>query len=409
MLPKKGINRTIAIAAMWVLATFYVVQTYGLSYTWNFSRLASLFLGLIYLFTSGKSLIKNAIPTSIMIILLYRVIIHVLYNFPSNIIPVDSILMFITFFLFWNTFDLKYFEKIYTKLGVFFVLFFFIQYVAKFFGVVIPGIFSFLPISLNDLGDYWWDAKRDLESRPSSFFSEASHFAEYLIPLLLLKLYKENKSKQDYYVLIIVFLGLLLSQSGTAMLGLGLIGMAFVVYLIVNNNVSFFKMIIPIGLAVGAIFLYLRSEAGQSLFERTAEISIERENGVGQSAYQRMFRSYYVYDHYSLIEKITGTDNPEAIKRHYENNDAAETFGSDTDTFANTYQGCLLKTGFIGLVLFLWLMGGLWKGNSYLGKAILFVYLGLGFISPMYFTNPMTLYLLLAVSQKTKFANHNTL
>ncbi|HCK25520.1 MAG TPA: hypothetical protein DHW31_12285, partial [Bacteroides graminisolvens] len=75
----------------------------------------------------------------------------------------------------------------------------------------------------------------------------------------------------------------------------------------------------------------------------------------------------------------------------------------EDDQYFNAVHNILLRTGIIGAIIFIMFIVGEWKMNSPGGRALLLVLIVLMFISAIYFTETMALYLVL--SGKLKLDN----
>ena len=75
-------------------------------------------------------------------------------------------------------------------------------------------------------------------------------------------------------------------------------------------------------------------------------------------------------------------------------------FFEEHETYFNGIQSVLLKTGYIGLIIFVWLCVDLSKRNNYAGRSIVWSFVALSLVSGLFFIPTMALYLVLAYKLK---------
>lgn len=374
-----------------------VLQIYGPSFSWSYYSIPVFVLGLFSIAKrAGK---KNNMPKLLKVYFVYLLLIYYLdLGNQSSIIPYTLAVSFVSAYLFWNNTDMKILSKTYDVLGFVFLFFFYIQFVARLSGIVIPGIIPGLPIALHTEASDLISNIMMLESRPASFFSEPSHLAEFLTPLLFLKLFGERTKYNNIYAALIT-VAMLLMNSGTALAAIIPLYIGFMYYKLKTSKTNFVFIAI---LFTVVYSVYSRSEYAENLQSRTEEISITRENGVGQSGYIRFFRGFYIYDDFDVWEKIVGVSSSKKFQYYLSHNQMSYTFADENDTFLNTYQSLLIKSGIIGFFIFMLLMVKLWRGNTYEGRIMLTVYLLMSFFAPFYMSSMMHLYLLMASMSREK-------
>lgn len=145
------------------------------------------------------------------------------------------------------------------------------------------------------------------------------------------------------------------------------------------------------------VYYYVNSEMGLSLLERQNEISMDYEGG-SRSGFLRIWRGFYVFDDYSFFEKIFGCpNNMDQLAHVYL---SGMIMGVDAELYFNAFQKILLNTGLVGVGIFVFVCYKIWHNNTICGKAILLTFIVLSFISAIYMTHTMILYLLLADNMK---------
>ena len=108
----------------------------------------------------------------------------------------------------------------YRKVAYVSIIFYVIQLLVYYtLGISMSGIFFSLPVSIISDVSYLIESTSQ-EFRFSSFFSEPSHFAIFLTPLLMLEVLYYDDRKHMFRAAL-VMLCLLLTQSGSALVGIG--------------------------------------------------------------------------------------------------------------------------------------------------------------------------------------------
>lgn len=390
---KKQVFSTIVVL---MLLIYPVLQTYGYGH-YNFAFIIMTTLSVFALFRTG---LHSYMPKLLNYYFIFWALSHMLMASSSaSIIPVGVIRTYLLFNMLFKEFDFAKCLKFYDILAVIFLAFFFFQeFVYATTGFRVLGVSQSLPLALSveDVNAYY--QKMITNERSSSFFSEPAHFVQFLLPLLIIKIFNPLK-KFDFIFAAIILLALLLLQSGNALIGLMAIGGCYLIEKILHNfNFKKFILLVILTLFVGIIGgYYINSEMGEKLLERQEQIDIEGNSRSETSGFLRLFRGYFVYDAMSPIEKIIGADDKNRIDAAIGNSGFEWSF-RENDYYFNVVQTLLIRTGIIGTVLFvLFLIGALKKTNS-CGKAILVVLICLCFISAIHFTPVMALYLLLANS-----------
>ena len=183
------------------------------------------------------------------------------------------------------------------------------------FGYRIIGILSFLP--LTNIGGANFEASQyadtaSMAARSSAFFSEPAHFAQFLLPLLIVELFYV-RSKMAYVRSSVYVMALLVLASGNAVLGLGVIGIFLILYVLkhlhplVSMAIVTFSIII-IGVSVNMV---METEYGEKLVERVEEL--EPDQTQVSSGFIRIFRGYYIWDEMDIKEKLIGINSIQEV------------------------------------------------------------------------------------------------
>ena len=120
-------------------------------------------------------------------------------------------------------FSFKYFNlplglKIYEISVLICCFFFFLQELMYFtLGTRIVGLLPWIPLNTGMASSDYISWLR-YNSRSASFFLEPAHFAQFIIPLLALELFKTQKTKMTIFYILVISVVILLLKSGTGIL-----------------------------------------------------------------------------------------------------------------------------------------------------------------------------------------------
>ncbi len=242
-----------------------------------------------------------------------------------------------------NFLDYKLLKQYYYHIVTICCVFFFIQeFSYKILGFRISGLTTAIPLIYNDSPDY---ISTLLETdRSTTFFLEASYFAQYMFPCLVLELFSKRKiSILAITVTVVIFF----SGSGN-----GLLIISFVwLYWFLASKISIAKKIAFLSLfALTAIFFIISNpEILTRYLNRSAELaSFNGEEQYFSSGFIRFFRGYYLYSDLPLTNKLLGT-NPNIVDVYLNNNP----FFQITDHFINGVQTLLIYNGLFVCILYL--------------------------------------------------------
>lgn len=373
-----------------------ILQTYALGkYDVSFVLLS--ILAVIYTMKNGLK--RGKLPIILFIYFIYWIIVHIIsgVNFSEKlpILPIRTCLVFLMLF---NVFEIHFFIKTYRFLASLIIIFFLIQeFLYYTTGTRILGVIESLPLALNvdDTSSYFNRATE--MDRSSSFFSEPSHMAQYLLPLFAIELF--YKHKWHFFKAGILGVILVMTQTGNALVGISVIGIVFFFYILLFNGIDKTKIIrisfLTLFLSIVA-FSFINSERGQKLLARQDQLSGTDDAADGDtSGFFRIFRGYFVYSELSTTEKIVGVDSYEKLKKHISHSSYFYLFG-ENDTYLNCFQTFLVRTGIIGAVFFFLLIYYSCKGVDICGKTIVITFAVLSFMASIYFTMTMAMYLLIS-------------
>lgn len=180
----------------------------------------------------------------------------------------------------------------------------------------------------------------ELIERFSSIFSEPSHFAQYALMLLSIELFIGNNKNKLYTKFSIMIVAMLfLIQSGAGLMGLGFIAIVKLLYilLVTRKKIYYFYLAVLIPMFVIGVRLYLNSQAGSYVSERTEQLDYTDETATN-SGFVRMYFGWYKYGELSSSQKMLGTSRA-AIGEMREGG------------FFNGVTNVLCSQGLIGLLL----------------------------------------------------------
>ena len=195
---------------------------------------------------------------------------------------------------------------------------------------------------------------------PSSIFLEKSYMAYYLVTYLCLRLFSPDvRDKLMSPVNIILVLTLLLLRSGSGVLGLSVLFAVKVIQMLLSgsNKKRMHVLIFLIPVLVGASYVYLRSEIGTAMYERTSELDTKESSG-----YTRVVGGYVVYGMMPLQEQLFGTSRDEIVIF------SDDKSISDDRFYVNGIQTILLTLGAVGFLLYLVFYGSVFRRGDMLVK-----------------------------------------
>lgn len=241
----------------------------------------------------------------------------------------------------------------------------------------LTGAFNYEDFTYADI------VKRHLSGQlPSSIFLEKSYLAYYFLTYLAL-IWFETKEKRKMFSKEIIFViaTLIASRSGTALIGFSILLSIKVFSMFWTANIG--RRILLIALLIpmiaGSIYLYVDTEMGQEMLNRTGELSSE-----GTSGYTRVVGGYMMFDQLSPEEKIFGIP------------DARERFGflASKGTYVfyvNGIQSILLNLGYIGALVYLLFYVNLFRKVSITSKMSIIVLLIMSLLEANYLNPYMML------------------
>jgi hypothetical protein len=305
---------------------------------------------------------------------------------------------FITLGFACRYFNLEYGIKIYRIVAFISCIFFIMQDITySLWGYSISGLLPDVPLSFN-VSDL--DYRQHLQSyfRQASFFREPAYFAQFLLPILCIELFNKRRKILFYLNALFITVVILLSASGCGFVGLIVIWLSWIFFEL--SRVFQLKQIIIAGFLISAVFFfgveYIQSIKGNALIRRIESVSIIDKNSV--SSFTRVYRGYYVYNEYNIIEKIVGINNPQLQKEKVQQSPVRSYFGNEL--YFNGIQSLLILTGVIGFGLMLLAYKALWIKNNNTAKVLLIILIVESLIEAIFINAHMLLYITILYSFK---------
>lgn len=372
-------------------------MTYGWG-KYDFAFILTSLLSIICLIKKGLTI--DVYPKYILIYIVYWFFIHIVTaGSSSELFSLGIIRVFLCYLMYFGFKDKCFFYKTYRIICFIAIAFFFLQVIFFFlFGYRISGISTLLPLSLEmDSTDYF--TRVIYGERSSSFFSEPAAFVEYIFPLLCIELFERRKVNRVTAIIIII--ALLLTESGTAVVGLATIAIMYVVKVVLNSKQIIGKVTLLLFscLVIGfTVYEYSNSEIGQRLLDRQDQLDVSGSSS-GQSGFVRVYRGFYIFSNFSAIEQLFGNDSPSRIKSQISASHLEVSDGMSDELYFNTFQTFLIRTGYVGALLFFFILISLARQSDYCGKSIIVLLFTLSLISSMHFTEVMAIYFLFVLFQ----------
>lgn len=370
-----------------------ILQTYGWGKC-DFSFILTSVLSVIFIV---RNRFRNTLPKVLLYYFLYRLLIHeISASELSSLVPLGIIKSLLAFIMFFGIKNYVFFIKSYKTIALVCIIFFFIQEITYIiFGHRISGVLEQLPLALDvDDASYWYASVKD-NSRSSSFFSEPAMFVQFLLPLFSIELFSRNK---NYLFALLIAATLLLTLSGNAMFGLGIVSIMYL-YSIIKRSKGpkgfILASLVAAVMVIGGV-VFASSEKGQEVLARSYQLSSNsmETRGAGKSGFLRIYRGYGVYAEFGTFQKIFGNDDTNYFTSQMMKSDVSMFF-RENDTYVNTFQSFLICTGIVGVIFFILIFSYIWRRSDIAGRSIILTFYGLSFISGLYLTDTMALYLML--------------
>ena len=219
---------------------------------------------------------------------------------------------------------------------------------------------------------------------------------------------KTRKSHLDFPRAAVLGLTIVLLQSGNGYFGLLAIGTVYGFHTLFGNQSfkkRFISLVVILACAFGGVF-FVGTEMGQKVLERQ-DTFFDYDNSHAHSwgstsAFYRMYRGYYIYEGMSSVDKIIGIGNSMYYLKEAEKNNSFSYTFEESDTYMNTFQSILVKTGLIGVLMMFVFYVIQWRKAGLLGTSCMLVLLVLSLMSSAFFTTTMMVFLLIPWLEEKK-------
>jgi hypothetical protein len=264
---------------------------------------------------------------------------------------------FTIYFLSKKFFDFKIAVEVIRKISIFATLYVIAQTILyRAFGFILKGFIPFIPLYTSQYESFDYALLyKTMFYRPTSFFLEPAHFAQYIIFGLVICLFSDDFRLKNVFVGLFLTLGIILSTSGQGLVITAFIWLFFTMQLLVTVQLSKKKRImgffIPY-ISIAAIPLLLKTEIVKNNLSRFL-------NSSSKTAVTARSEGYFLY--------------------FMETNPVYKIFGSG---YGNTPDGFwfsgiayfLYCTGLIGIILLIVFLGNQYiKSNLKLGKMLVII------------------------------------
>ena len=262
-------------------------------------------------------------------------------------------------------------------------------------GIHLSGFIPFLDFYFSDAEFTSVDEGRML--RAASVFTEPSHFALYVSPVLAYSLWK-IKGTKTLRRIIVLSIALLLSGSGNGVILFALIYFIFIVHKYFTKR-SFTLYVVGATILLAAIVYIPRTSFFQNV---TYGLFVTEYDTTESRAEARVYRGFALFSQMDTREMITGigwrnAGNYFSAKKPSLYN----LFYMENFDYFNSIAGILIYGGVIGLILFLWFFLVLWKQVPFWGyRLLILVILVPMFSSSIFMMEQWPLYLFSLFSTK---------
>lgn len=265
--------------------------------------------------------------------------------------------IFTIYFLSKKFFDFKIAVKVIRKTSIFATLYVFAQTILyRAFGLILKGFIPFIPLYTSQYESFDYALLyKTMFYRPTSFFLEPAHFAQYIIFGIVICLFHDDFRLKNVFRGLFLTSGVILSTSGQGLVITAFIWIFFTIQLLVTAQLSRKKRILGLfipGISLAAIPLLLKTEMVKNNLSRF----LNSGTNTAVSARSEGYLAYFM-----------------------ETNPFYKIFGSG---YGNTPEGFwfsgiahfLYSTGLVGITLLIVFLGNQYiKSNLKLGRMLVII------------------------------------
>lgn len=271
---------------------------------------------------------------------------------PSIVRLIHTIILFVISSCVSIYCDKKYFFKIYTAFSCLCMAAVFFQFVQVW--VLHKPMSILIPFPQNVSKDY---ELLNSIMRPSAFFLEPQHFASFIIPLLVINLLNGKIMFSALITFCIIM--------STSTLGVILSAVVWFLYFLAYGEISKGKKLLSCLVVLFFITLGVQTGAFVGAINKI-------ESGTFNDNI-RIFRAYEVYMDMPLIDQITGIGTKNVNAYLSSAGVAPQWLYSDLSrvrNFISSFFGNFIEFGFLGGLLYLWMLVRMFKKSKFAGKVI---------------------------------------
>ena len=315
--------------SMLILVTYPILEVYSI----GGSKISIAgFLGLcLWVFTSAQKGLQGVfrvMPTTYYLFWVYMAFQTYLIagiSGWSDYIPggIDFVIFSLVLMTLTSNFDHALFYRYLKYVFLFSTALFLFQYAT--FYLTHHKISVFLPLSnqllycdfsYSELVERQLALSNSLIQRFSSIFCEPSYYAQYTLLVLCVELFRqENKEKLFTPFSLFIVAILIMTQSGSGMVGLLSIAIIKLLYVIfVTKKIKYyFYLIMLIPVAYWTVSYYISTTAGSLMMERVAEVN--GTAGENTSGFSRVVLGWTIFDGVPFFNKLFG--NSRSFMQYY--------------------------------------------------------------------------------------------
>ena len=320
------------------------------------------------------------------------------FNQLTNIIIVSIIICFSRYYINDKFIGIYQFISILCVIYIYFQIILF--YEKK---IILTGAIPFLKVDEVYYDFFHISYSNNIRFRPSSFFSEPSHYSLYILPSLCLLLFKESHRKiriSEIIYLIASSFSILLSGSWNGIIMMIIIYFYFIFYRLHNRYHNKVLTIVLIIICIAVIILqFNKIILSENVFLSLFSIKSE----------YRIWRGFDLYSKLPLFDKVFGIGYRNLTNYHNRYNISSIFDASNSMVnyeYLNMLSQILIYSGLIGLIIFIIGVIDLFSKSISGSRAIIICFIILGISSSILLDPTWMLYicLILASNQRRSYA-----
>lgn len=393
-------SNVIERVSMFFLATFPILGYYVFSGQFRYSDIAGIFV-LILAVINGRFRMFKMPRFYIMYWFFSAIQIYLVAGIGgwSDYIPggVNFALFSLYLFGFSVTFNLdllyKYMRWLFIFASVLLVVQIFVFYTSGHkvsFFLPLGQMLTYEDFSYGELVRIQKEIEGGLVERFSSIFTEPSHYAQYVVLLLAIELFRgENKDKLFTKFSVIIAVVLVLIQSGAGFVGMLFVAIVKLIYIIfVTKQIKYYLYLaILIPVFIYSINTFLLSSTGAYVTERSNEMAVYDDRDQTGSTFVRIYYGWYAYFDMDYLSQLVGTSRSYVMSLR-------------EGGFFNGVTYVLCTQGAIGLLLLVFFYVDCCRKNAFYVIALILTFLIISLIGATYIGALMLIVTAVALGSK---------